>query len=523
MVENVEPNVINEALTRACIQVEGAQESLEEKRKNTAFAEIETLIFSFRNIKKIDNLKGLDHLVKLQLDNNIIDKIEGIGHLVNLRWLDLSFNNIEKIEGLDTLTQLEDLSLHNNCIETIENLDALGSLNVLSIGNNKIKNLESNIQYLRPFRNLRLVNLAGNPICQSQEYRFYVLSRIKNLKYLDYRLVNPQDVASAKEQYQDEMLEFQEAEEKQQQEEAESQVRGEHESLMRAANMEGVESLFDDMLATDPEHNKLKSLREEKIAAALDEFRNNFGTYLEQFRQLVLEQHARKEGEREEWLRTVESATGGKDSEGRALIVAFEKQKKRAFRELRDDPGLAETKLKPLREEGDRLQDRLMDLEQQTVDVLNDLIGDFDRNYSELVDQNKAFYNAFFGQVRDQENVYFEAVTSAAMMLLEEYANGNLEDITDDARMLVQDKDTLLNAIQASHDAHTSKIDALEDKLVNKEVRDAAELLGEYRAWESKRNRDRISEIFNLVDRNKEEVEDMLSMERDVGENEYYG
>lgn len=65
--------------------------------------------FSFQNILRIDNLNGLFSLVKLQLDNNIIERIENIGHLTNLEWLDLSFNNIQTIQGLETLTKLTDL------------------------------------------------------------------------------------------------------------------------------------------------------------------------------------------------------------------------------------------------------------------------------------------------------------------------------------------------------------------------------------------------------------------------------
>jgi Leucine-rich repeat (LRR) protein len=58
------------------------------------------------DILGINNLVGLDQLVKLKLDNNKIWKIQNLDHLVNLQWLDLSFNNIEKIEGLSTLTKL---------------------------------------------------------------------------------------------------------------------------------------------------------------------------------------------------------------------------------------------------------------------------------------------------------------------------------------------------------------------------------------------------------------------------------
>ena len=43
--------------------------------------------FSFSDILKIDNLWEFTSLVKLQLDNNIIEKIEGLDLLVNLVWL----------------------------------------------------------------------------------------------------------------------------------------------------------------------------------------------------------------------------------------------------------------------------------------------------------------------------------------------------------------------------------------------------------------------------------------------------
>ena len=41
-------------------------------------------LLSYQNILKIDNLVGFDKLVKLQLDNNIIEKIENLSHLTSL-------------------------------------------------------------------------------------------------------------------------------------------------------------------------------------------------------------------------------------------------------------------------------------------------------------------------------------------------------------------------------------------------------------------------------------------------------
>lgn len=68
-------------------------------------------------------------------------------------------------------------------------------------GNNQLAQLD-NVMYLRQFRQLRLVNLAGNPICKDHDYRSYVLSHIKDLTYLDYRRVAAADVQAAREAHQ---------------------------------------------------------------------------------------------------------------------------------------------------------------------------------------------------------------------------------------------------------------------------------------------------------------------------------
>ncbi len=56
--------------------------------------------------------------------------------------------------------------------------------------------------YLRQFKNLRMINLAGNPICSGSDYKSYVLSHLKGLIYLDYSRVQGNDVAAALEQHQ---------------------------------------------------------------------------------------------------------------------------------------------------------------------------------------------------------------------------------------------------------------------------------------------------------------------------------
>uniref|UniRef100_A0A8C0JCH1 Dynein regulatory complex subunit 3 n=1 Tax=Chelonoidis abingdonii TaxID=106734 RepID=A0A8C0JCH1_CHEAB len=189
--DTIEPNVIDEKMLQKAVEEQGPQEELGQlaKREGIDYKDVTELQLDFRNILKIDNLWQFVNLTKLQLDNNIIEKIEALDSLVHLIWLDLSFNNIEVIEGLEALVKLQDLSLYNNRISKIENLDTLQELQVFSIGNNNLTALE-NVVYLRKFKNLRTLNLTGNPVCENEQYSMFIAAHLPDLVYLDFRLVD---------------------------------------------------------------------------------------------------------------------------------------------------------------------------------------------------------------------------------------------------------------------------------------------------------------------------------------------
>uniref|UniRef100_A0A7S0R7I6 Dynein regulatory complex subunit 3 n=1 Tax=Chlamydomonas leiostraca TaxID=1034604 RepID=A0A7S0R7I6_9CHLO len=513
LIAEVEPNVITEQLTRECIQIVGADpDTLEEKKRNIAFREIECLAFSFKSIAKIDNLKGLEGLTKLQLDNNQLTKIENMAHLTNLTWLDLSFNKVTKIEGLETLTKLVDLSLFNNQIAEIENLDKLTELNVLSLGNNALKRLD-NVMYLRQFRNLRLVNLAGNPFCKDHDYKTYVLSHIKDLTYLDYRRVYPADVQAAMEQHQDEMIEISEREEQAAAEEKAAGEAAAHSALMKEANLDGVETLADDMVRDDPEWARFSQIP--GLTDTWNDVRDKLGVAAEEFKATILEQHAKKKSEHSEWQAVVTSFLAEKDAAAKVFITEYEKMKKRAIRAVAAQPAEADTIVLGPKVRLVALKDQLLDIEQEIVEVLGELLQEFDRNYSEVAEINKTHYNTFFTQVRDLQNNFFAVLMQTAMSMYEKYnqENSDMEGLPEDARVLLQDKDTLVNALQASHDAHTIRIDGLEDRLITTELKGANDLTSSNAMWAAKRNRDRISEIINYIERNIIELDDLAGEE----------
>lgn len=494
----------------------GDSESAEDKKHNIALSDVECLAYSYQSIARIDNLNGLNSLTKLQLDNNKITKIENLSHLVNLTWLDLSFNEITKIEGLNTLTKIIDLSLFNNKIELIENLDELTQLNVLSVGNNlltKLDDKEKNIMYLRRFPNLRLLNLAGNPFCKEHNYRPYVLSHVKDLTYLDYRRVKPEHVQQAMEQYQDEMNELQEAEE---QAEAKRQAeikKKEHEAEMNSANLEGIESLLKDMTEEDPEWSRFSLINGLLDGWALVEER--FQILTEPFIQNVKDQHQKKKDEYDEWREVVRVYLAERDQEAKNLILDYEKLKKNTTRKLLADPSdtglLDHPKIRLV-----ELKDQLLDIEMDTVEALQELITEFDRNYTEIAEANKALFNQYFASIRDGQMNFYSLLTVSALAMFEKYQEtSDLDSQPEEARMLLQDKDQLVGALQASQDAHSLKVDTLEDRLTSKEMKAANELAHVNAMWSAKRNRDRISEIINYIERNMYELDEL------AGEEEY--
>ena len=190
-----------------------------------------------------------------------------------LEWLDLSFNAISKIEGLDKLTRLSDLSLYHNNITKIEGLDKCKEMNVLSLGRNKIKSLES-IKYLRQFRKLQVVSFAGNLMCSDSDYKFFSLAYLKYIRYLDYQLVDSNELVAAREQFQDFL---QELEEKECLEEKSFEMQAnqaDHFAKIKAANLESVDSLLQLMYKEDTEHEKLKYLP--FMSELMDDYQTKF-------------------------------------------------------------------------------------------------------------------------------------------------------------------------------------------------------------------------------------------------------
>jgi len=494
-----EPAVIDEELCRKCIgalRTHGAAQdtAVTEGKKEGGFREVKCLLLSYKNILKIDNLVGFERLVKLQLDNNIIEKIENLGHLTALEWLDLSFNNIAVMSGLESLVNLTNLSLFSNRITQLGGLDTLTKLQVLSVGNNLITAQDS-VMYLRPFKELQAVNFVGNPFCQETEYRPYVLAHLKYLKYLDYRLVDEQAVISAREQYQDELLDMEENEAALEAASSTSAERAERMATLKAANLHEVHILRDEMLTKgEGEVTKLRAhpVMAEPVAA----FREAMTEAADEYIANVLELHKQKTGERELFTSALEEAKAQGAVEAKEEIAKYGALKKKTMIECGQQ--LQTQQLQMLQKANTALYETLMDLEMAQVERYAASISSFDLSYDELSKKTQEATTGFFGRLRDLEAAYHERAIAAATEMMEN-KDDKLEGLSEEAKTLLQDKETLMNTLNGAHDAKVSRLDQREDELRNLDQQALTAVTQQARNDEYTRNRTRVVEIWNLV------------------------
>ena len=92
------------------------------------------------------------------------------------------------------------------------------------------------------------------------------------------------------------------------------------------------------------------------------------------------------------------------------------------------DPALQDAKLNELNDEVNKLWEKLMALEVQLVDQLEETIREFERNMNDMVGTFNEQMQAFFGQERDLENIQFEKLQELCIVTLEKVIKNDIGD-----------------------------------------------------------------------------------------------
>lgn len=480
---------------------------------------VDKLVLSYCNIYAIDNLHGFEHLTELKLDNNIIERICNLSHLTNLRWLDLSFNKLRRIEGLEALVNLTDLSLFDNEISTIEGLDNLTKLNVLSLGNNQIKDL-SFVQGLRKFKHLRLLNLKGNPVCQHDDYHNTVFAYLTNLKYLDYVVIEASQFAKARDAKLDQLLILEAKEKAEEQAAKERRVEEEKQKQLDEANLQGLSTLFADMIKADSEYPKIRVLPGFEPLQA--QYQASFAQIIEEFSADILARHKLKQAEKATFESVLLQCHQTAEDESKAEIARYNHLKKKAFKSYTEslDRGQADqSALASLRASLEEAVHQLMDIEMLLVEQVESLLEEFDKSYLKLLGENVLRINAAFRSLLDLGSRHTSAVYELTHTLLERYAKDDTFTDDVDVKAILGDKDVLSNAVSTSHENQEGRVALMEDQVREREEGNGKRLIKALRDEARLRNRKRVAEIYEFKAReeaNIAEQEEQQEEEEDI-------
>ncbi|KAH0632035.1 hypothetical protein JD844_020059 [Phrynosoma platyrhinos] len=406
--DSIEPNVIDEEMLQKAVEEQGPQEEAGQlaKKEGINFKEVSLVV---SDILKIDNLSQFVSLTKLQLDNNIIEKIEALDSLIHLVWL-VIWIPVPLLQMI----------------------------------------------YLRKFKNLRTLNLTGNPVCDNELYAMFIAAYLPDLVYLDFRLVddNMREMAFMKYQYAIEEMKA-----------------GEYVALAKqqSAYVEYLNGpfLFDSMYADDPEAANY-------LLDTSFTYKSKFVAICEALFEYGLREHEKREAEVTLFYECLNEALADNEAQGTKIIQDFEKKNGGALDVIQNlsDSQITETKLAEYSENLSKLSETLMSLEMQLVDQL---------------------------ECRDLENHHHEKLLEIAINTLEK---------------LFVDKDTIVNAVNASHDIHLLKIDNREDEIITKANGWASVIIEKVHHDELNRNRSRVMEINQYVDHLRSELDSWDIMEQ---------
>eukprot|EP00002_Diphylleia_rotans_P035284 TRINITY_DN7685_c0_g1_i3.p1 TRINITY_DN7685_c0_g1~~TRINITY_DN7685_c0_g1_i3.p1 ORF type:complete len:280 (+),score=55.84 TRINITY_DN7685_c0_g1_i3:112-951(+) len=176
------------------------------------------VLYLYENrISKIENLHPLANLTHLYLQHNRIRSLENLAPLKKLMKLYLDGNYISRLSGLESLRSLEELHVSrqilapdeeftmdeesfdgiSGCLRVftasenrlirIEPIERLLSLQKLDLSNNLIQDIRAVKAILRSCRDIRELDLSGNPITHQPRYVYQMMISARALESLDGR------------------------------------------------------------------------------------------------------------------------------------------------------------------------------------------------------------------------------------------------------------------------------------------------------------------------------------------------
>nr|XP_022918474.1 dynein regulatory complex subunit 3-like [Onthophagus taurus] len=524
-----EPRVIDHQVIQKCLeeQVLKGEAGRLALLEGIPWNEVLQARLEFLNILRIDHVWMLPGLRKLSLSNNLIEKIENMDALVNLEELDLSFNRIKALENLNTLVNLQILTVFDNLITKIENMDNLKKLMIFSIGNNLIEDRE-NVIYLRRFPNLKSVNMAGNPCAKEADFRIFACVFLHTVDYYEYKKILDEEREEGHSIYHSLLSEIEEVEAKQKEIDDKIAAENAESELYADSFIEflGSNHLFDQMFEEDVDLQSLMKIGDDP-KDFYTELETAFLTYCLQIFNFGQEQYKIRHKEVENFMKNVNAAKKKSQQESIDQMEQFIVKKNKIFstiKKLQEDVDNRELTIADYNQKvfdyGEQYSllihetwKTLMGLEMVVYEQMEDVNQIFEQALTEMINTFIEYAQGVFAQMRTAEQTYTENINDCAQRYM------TMTSLTPDFVMpkelktLMSDKDILTNSLGASHDMHLLAIDNREDRLVNRAKNWLNGLVSNLAKDEIIRNRTKVLEINNYLDKQREEFDQLAALE----------
>ena len=146
-------------------------------------------------VRELAGLAGCRKLRELSAAGNELGAISGLEGLP-LRRLVLRENRIARITGLETLRRLRILDLSHNRLVSLEGLQHLHAVQSVLLAGNRVAEV-AETRHVRHLGMLTDLDLRGNPVGTTPDYRLAVVFRLPGLCYLDGAALTPEEKVAA--------------------------------------------------------------------------------------------------------------------------------------------------------------------------------------------------------------------------------------------------------------------------------------------------------------------------------------
>jgi hypothetical protein len=164
------------------------------------------------------------------------------------------------------------------------------------------------------------------------------------------------------------------------------------------------------------------------------------------------------------------------------------------------------------------MSDALMEIEvsqvERVIAFTNDLYYACQEQQNECAKQIAEYCS----RLLDLEKSYYESAQAVTNKLVEKHMSGKLMQAYEDAgantdwKFILEDREALNTAVNGSHEKHEELMNKLEGRLTDTETTYAERMLNKFRDLDYKRNRQRVSEILNMIERHKADMDRIVAI-----------